>query len=104
VVVAAPAPSPPPVARLAIEPLATEAPARTRRGLGSLGKQSVDRLGHLDRILPALILRKAAPLPTVSALAASTPAVTAAPTEVLLYLRDELRGLMALLDESPSTH
>lgn len=89
------APPPPAV------PVEAESSARPRlkRGLGTLGKQS------LDRALPSLVFipAMAAPPPAVV-----TPTVTPAVasgrsgrTEELVHLRDELRTLLALFDEPP---
>lgn len=80
------------------------APAKPKRGLGRLGLKTLER----PEIVPSLVLIPANKAPVAPPLvpsslpSASVSASSSAPSPaVVSYLRDELRSLLALLDEAP---
>ena len=104
-----------PVAKAAAAPAApvaapadekSAARARPKRGLGTLGMQS------LDRALPALVFipssataPAASPPPrTPAATSPAGPAGREGKAAELIYLRDELRTLLALFDDPSPSH
>jgi hypothetical protein len=108
-----PAQPAPPADTPAVDKTPPAGSAKPKHGLGSLGRKSLER----PEIVPSLLLIPAAPTPT-SAAAQAPPPPPSLPAKkraaaaggkssehdasaLVLYLRDELRSLLALLDEAP---